>query len=128
MASTWRQRITAVAPLLGVAVLALLAPGDDGPTFCPIAILTGTACPGCGLTRATSALVRGDLTAALSHHPLVLLIAVQLIGAWWWLMLRRWGLVRPMSPRALNLSLFGTAVALLAVWGLRMAVGSLPSV
>ncbi len=32
-------------------------------------------CPGCGITRATLALLHGDLHAALRFHPLVLVLA-----------------------------------------------------
>jgi len=43
-------------------------------------------------------------------------------------MLRRSGRVGPMSQKMLNLVLFGTAVGLLAVWAIRMATGTLPTV
>jgi hypothetical protein len=46
-----------------------------GPPFCPTALLLGVPCPGCGLTRATLALLRGDVQAALAFHPLVFLLA-----------------------------------------------------
>lgn len=37
---------------------------------CPFRQLTGLPCPGCGLTRATVALLRGDIRAMLFFHPL----------------------------------------------------------
>ena len=37
---------------------------------CPIATFTPTHCPGCGLSRAIGALVRGDLPASLHFHAL----------------------------------------------------------
>lgn len=40
--------------------------------LCPFAMVFGIPCPGCGLSRATFALLRGDLHAALAVHPLVL--------------------------------------------------------
>jgi hypothetical protein len=43
--------------------------------FCPMATLFGVPCPGCGLTRATLALLRGDVRGALGLHPLVLVLA-----------------------------------------------------
>jgi hypothetical protein len=43
--------------------------------LCPMAGVLGVPCPGCGLTRATLALCRGDLRQALHLHPLVPLIA-----------------------------------------------------
>ena len=42
---------------------------------CPSAALLGIPCPGCGLTRATLAVLRGDFAAALRFHPLVFLLA-----------------------------------------------------
>lgn len=35
---------------------------------CPILHLFGVPCPGCGLTRGITSLVRGDLQASLSFH------------------------------------------------------------
>ena len=32
--------------------------------------ITGTPCPGCGMTRSCVALVQGDFTAAWHYHPL----------------------------------------------------------
>ncbi len=124
----WRHRLIILAPFLGVAALAVANPSDDGPTFCPFALCTGTACPGCGMTRAASRLLHGDVHAALVYHPLVPLVAAQLLGAWIWYMLRRSGRVGPISNRGLNLVLIATAVALVAVWALRLALGTLPPV
>ena len=39
-------------------------------TGCPIKFFTGISCPGCGMTRAYAALLKGDLTAAFGFHPL----------------------------------------------------------
>ena len=39
--------------------------------FCPLALFAGIPCPGCGLTRATLALLHGDVHTALRFHPLV---------------------------------------------------------
>ena len=63
-----RDRLIIAAPFIGVALLALFTPSDDGPTFCPFALCTGTACPGCGMTRAASHLVRGDIGTAITYH------------------------------------------------------------
>jgi uncharacterized protein DUF2752 len=41
---------------------------------CPIAELFGLPCPGCGLTRAASALLRGDFAGAIRLHPLTPLV------------------------------------------------------
>lgn len=125
---TWRDRLILLAPFLGVTALALMTPSDNAPTFCPFALCTGTACPGCGMTRAASALVKGDIHSALTYHPLVLAIGIELLIGWGWFVLRRSGRVRPMSNRTLNVVLALTAVALLAVWIVRLSTGTLPPV
>lgn len=43
--------------------------------FCPSASMFGVPCPGCGLTRATLALARGEFRHAHELHPLVLVLA-----------------------------------------------------
>lgn len=128
MTAAWRDRLILAAPLLGLAVLIVVSPTDDGPTICPFALCTGTACPGCGMTRAASALVRGDFANALTLHPLVPLIALQLAGGWGWYLLRRSGRAQPLSNRALNVILIATGLALLAVWATRLLSGTLPPV
>ena len=124
----WRYRLVVVAPFLAAAALLIGNPSDDGPTLCPFAIFTGTACPGCGMTRAASQILRGNFDLALTYHPLVPILALQLMGGWVWFLLRRSGKVKPMSNRTLNIVLIGTGVALLAVWVLRMAMETLPPV
>ncbi|TLD71502.1 DUF2752 domain-containing protein [Phragmitibacter flavus] len=36
---------------------------------CPFSTVTGLPCAGCGITRATAALLRGDLPLAIHYHP-----------------------------------------------------------
>jgi hypothetical protein len=128
LTSVWRNRLTLAAPL-GVAVLLLAgSPGDEGPTICPFALMTGTACPGCGLTRAASHLIRGDLGAAIDYHPLIPWIAALAIGGWAWFLLVRSGRARPMRTRTINTLLITTGVLLVAVWVARLVSGSLPPV
>lgn len=124
----WRDRLLLAAPALGVLFLLTVHPGDDGVTVCPFALATGMACPGCGMTRAASMLLRGNLDAALDFHPLIPLLAVQIAAGWVWFLLRRSGRVGPMPARALNGVLIGTGVILIAVWAVRWANGSLPPV
>lgn len=112
------------------AALGLLAaePGSRGPTVCPIALVTGVACPGCGMTRAMVALVHGDLGAAWSFHPLFGLIAAEVIVAFVWWLGYRSGLTRRL-PSVVEAGIVGvTGVALLAVWALRLSQGTLPPV
>ena len=98
MTRVWRDRLTLAAPL-GVAVLLLAgSPGDDGPTICPFALMTGTACPGCGMTRAASHLLRGDVSTAIGYHPLIPLVMALAVGGWVWFLLVRSGRARQSTP------------------------------
>jgi hypothetical protein len=60
---------------LGAVVVLTEAP------LCPTAFFWGVPCPGCGLTRATLALVHGHLAEAFAFHPLVLVFAPLFGGA-----------------------------------------------
>lgn len=60
------------------AVYALLATSLWGHA-CPIDLIFGVPCPGCGLTRAVMLVFRGDFVGAFSMHPLVFTLPV--IGA-----------------------------------------------
>jgi hypothetical protein len=128
MISIWGNRLLLSAPILAAAFLSVAPIGDDGPTVCPFALVTGTACPGCGMTRAAGYLIRGDLASALRYHPLVILVAVQALAGWGWWILRRNDTVKPLSTRITNAILIGTGASLLVVWLLRMLAGSLPPV
>ncbi len=54
-------------------------PGGVG---CPVKLLTGLDCPGCGSTRALGALAHGDLGAALDHHLLVPVALAFVVSSW----------------------------------------------
>jgi len=114
------------APVGAIALIVLQS--DDGPTVCPFALCTGLACPGCGMTRAASNLIRGNLTTALRFHPLVPLIAALSVGGWAWYLLRRSGRVRPLPARWVSAILIVTGVMLLGVWIARALTGTLPPV
>lgn len=128
MTSVWRNRILAVAPMMAAGLLLVAPASDDGPTLCPFALVTGIACPGCGMTRAAGYMIRGDLSLALAYHPLVILVMVQALAGWAWLILRRSDRVKPVSTRITNAVLIGSGVSLIVVWLLRMWAGSLPPV
>jgi hypothetical protein len=73
------SRAARIAILAGALVLLVFAIWSDFP-LCPMAGTLGVPCPGCGLTRATLALLHGDVTGALHFHPLVWLLAPLFIG------------------------------------------------
>ncbi len=81
-----RARCKVLAALaLTAAAAALFArfPPSVWPVWprCVLHETTGWHCPGCGLTRAVSALLRGDVTAAFRHHPVFWLLAIP-VGSW----------------------------------------------
>lgn len=115
------------APIAGAAALAVF-PVGAAPTMCPFALVTGTACPGCGLTRAAAALVQGDLGTALSLHPLVLVVFAWALGWWMTGLARRRGKPSSLDGALVNRLLIATGVVFVLTWVVRLAAGSLPPV
>lgn len=113
---------------LGIGVFALSTASDDGPTLCPFALVTGIACPGCGMTRAAGRLLRGDLMGAVDYHPLVFLLLALAVAGGVWYVGYRWQRWRPLSSHWLNLGLVAVGAAFLSVWLVRLASGTLPVV
>lgn len=116
-----------MAPLAAVVGLAM-TPTEGGVTVCPFALITGQACPGCGLTRAAASLVQGDVSASLAFHPLVMVVLAWLIGAWAVAMARRSGHQIRLDPRLVNGLLAVTAGLFVVVWVGRFTTGTLPVV
>ncbi len=74
--ATPRGRVWGAA-LLGVS-LAALGPErlGRGPRLCLISAIIRRPCPACGITRATAALLRGDVRQAYRLNPRVLPVAL----------------------------------------------------
>ena len=70
----WRRKVaTLVLLTIAAAAMYLLRLG------CPLLRLTGIPCPGCGMTRAVLALLRGDFAGALQLHGMVWSLPVLLL-------------------------------------------------
>ena len=67
-----------IAAVLAIAALyaAMMALGIT----CPIKLLTGVSCAGCGMSRAWLCLLRGDVAGAYAYHPLFWLPAPAAAG------------------------------------------------
>ncbi|HEX6146575.1 MAG TPA: DUF2752 domain-containing protein [Acidimicrobiia bacterium] len=128
MTRSWRHRLAYLAPATLVGALAVVGPIEGGPTLCPFALCTGIACPGCGMTRAASHLIRGDVSGALSLHPLILLVAAMSVLGTVWYVLRRMGKARPLPTRWVNTLLVLGGIMLVGVWVARALSGTLPPV
>ncbi len=103
------------------AVVALLRPGDGGPTPCPWRMLTGLDCPFCGATRSAAALAHGDIALALDNNAFFVLVVVPLAAAAW--LAWAWRAGRGRAAPALSNRLLLTLVALTSAWWvLRLAV------
>ena len=118
----------AIAPGAVLAFFTMASPSDDGLTLCPVALMTGTACPGCGMSRAIAWLLRGDLERSLAYHPLApIVLAIALAGSVWALGRRFKGWRAP-AAALVNLGLVGLAALLVATWVTRLITGTLPPV
>lgn len=121
-------RTTAVTLALLAGSLSAVGAITSGPALCPMALLTGTACPGCGMTRAVVALVQGDVRSSWDAHPFAAVVvgATLVFLGQWGAALR--GRVPRLSTRQAAVAGAVTGVALIVVWSVRYASGTLPAV
>lgn len=81
-----RHLVVGAAGVVALAVVGLVDPSTHvlGPP-CPLRMTTGLDCPLCGATRATHALLHGDLVRALDFNALyvVALPVAAVLLAWW---------------------------------------------
>jgi hypothetical protein len=116
---------------LGLLVAAFFARhyplgGQHEIVLCLFRRITGLACPGCGLTRAFVALARGDLAAAIAFHPLAPVLAIEVAIVWIVWGGFSLGLLRRAGSAWDRVALVNGA-ALLVLWAVRIASGTLPS-
>ena len=84
------DRAAILAGTMGILLL-LLIPAEAlerMPDLCLIHRTTGRRCPGCGMTHALHAGLRGDWRAALRHNWRVLIVAPLLAGLYLRAMIR----------------------------------------
>jgi len=100
--------------------------GDPAQAICLFRRLFHLPCPGCGMTRAFTALAKGEWSAAVALHPLAPALAAELILGW-----AAWGIAlaarRPLRlPVRTDVLLLANLAALVALWLGRVATGTLP--
>lgn len=124
-----RRRDFPIALLAAVTLLAYgIAPTGNGDVTCLLRLHADHACPGCGMSRATGRLLRGDFVGAFAYHPMVFLLAIQAIGFAVWRF--RWG-NRPLTGTQMTRlawSVSANIAVLLLVWVIRIATGHLDNV
>jgi Protein of unknown function (DUF2752) len=78
-----RDRKLALAALGSAALLLSLSASGVAGWQCPFLHITGIPCPGCGLTRATYLLLRGDIHASLTFHAFapIVLLGIAVVGS-----------------------------------------------
>lgn len=89
--------------------------------LCPVAIVTRHPCPGCGMTRATVALLRGDVHEAIHFHPLVFVVTPVIAVAFTYNALHYvrsgdWFASEKLKGRWINAAWIALGVAMLGVW------------
>ena len=114
------RRLAFVAGALGLWLGSLALPIK----LCLVALVFHVPCPGCGMTRAAFAMLRGDFTAAYAFHPLSLVL-VPALGAFLGGQLvryvqtgRAWG-NEALHPITTSLAAIFT-VLLIGIWMARM--------
>src|SRR6185503_7185615 len=88
--------------------------------LCLMALALRIPCPGCGMTRATLALLHGDVARAFAIHPLSPIVAPLAVG---WMVTQATGFVRTGStfgtvrvPRSIELIAAVLLILLCGVW------------
>ena len=67
--------------LLGIAWMFIYTHYNVNILLCPTKWALGIPCPGCGMTRALSLLLKGDMVAAVTMNPNILIALVGIVLA-----------------------------------------------
>lgn len=114
------SRVARVA-LIGAALLLI---ATSNVPLCMFARVTHHPCPGCGLTRATLALLHGNVGDALQFHPLSIIISPLVIGfvvykSWLYIVKGRWWQIDKRSGVWSTRASTALVIVTIAVWILR---------
>ena len=90
-----------------------------GPVFCPVNLVLGLPCPGCGITRAFCFASHGHFREAFDYHPLWPLLLGYFIFLWGYQMI---DIVRGRPPKLPTYRISAVAIViLLGFWIVRLA-------
>jgi hypothetical protein len=90
----------------------------SGPVFCPLALMTGMPCPGCGITRAFCFATHGRFREAFEYHAIWPLILAYFVFLWIYQIATS---VKGEPPRLPTARIAGAAFAgLLLFWAVRL--------
>jgi len=106
-------------PALLAASFLYFPHATTGPVLCPMALLLGMPCPGCGITRAFCFASHGHFREAFGFHPLWPLLLAYFAFLWGYQLAE---VVKGAPPRLPTYRIAGVAiVVLLAFWVVRLA-------
>jgi hypothetical protein len=111
------------AALAALPLVYFVDPNTTKVPLCPLHAATGLWCPLCGATRATHALLHGDLSTAL-HDNALYVLAIPLLLMLWWRWYRDYGSQR--ASRLIAAQLVPALIALTVVFGVvrNLPIGS----
>lgn len=115
----------AVGTATAFMIAGVTASSDDGLVLCPLRRCSGGYCPGCGLTRSTGHLLRGDLRASVASHPYLILLVAQLIAVVVLWTTASQAVKARLQAWSTRLAL-ANVVVLLTIWVVRLAFGAIP--
>lgn len=115
---SWKRFFWTISPLSLIGVLIAL----EVP-LCPMKNFLGVPCPGCGLTRATEAMLTGDLASMVLFHPLAPIVTPLVVFSVLRVTLVSAGVLRTNNDPLGKLPAWfwsGMAIALVGLWITRM--------
>ena len=96
------------------------------PILCLFRRVVSLPCPGCGLSRAVSRLLHGEVGSSIRLHPFALLLGLEAVTAWVVVGVRVHRGFPIALPRSAGQWALGHAVGLIAFWLGRLASGTAP--
>src|SRR5262245_13930218 len=116
---TWRIILWGSSlPALLAASFLYFPYSTTGPVFCPVKLVLGLPCPGCGITRAFGHATHGLFREAFGFHALWPLLLGYFVFLWIYKIIET---VRGEPPKLPTYRIGGTAlIVLLGFWAVRL--------